>query len=78
MAVDDFVMTIDSDVEDAPPPPLKKSRSDVAVTEEAQLDPDFVFDLTGDPYSDLLEGHLDVHDLVKKGSKPVRYTFVDF
>lgn len=73
MAVDDFVLTIESDGEDSGTPPAKRSRSQALGVEDAQLDPDFVFDLTGDPYSDLLDGHLDVQDLVKKGSKPVRF-----
>ena len=45
----------------------------VQTTEEGvELDPEFTFDLSGDPYSSFLDEHLDVQDLVKKGSKPVR------
>ncbi|KAI0365236.1 DEAD-domain-containing protein [Pilatotrama ljubarskyi] len=38
--------------------------------EAVELNPDFIFDLSGDPYADFLDDHLDVQDLVKKGSKP--------
>ncbi|KAI9063051.1 DEAD-domain-containing protein [Trametes sanguinea] len=45
--------------------------SKTQTTEEAvELNPDFTFDLSGDPYADFLDDHLDVQDLVKKGSKP--------
>ena len=68
MAVDDFVMTIDSDDEAGP---VKTSKSkDVA--EEAQLNPDFVFDLSGDPYNEFL-GESNLQDFVKKGTKSVRF-----
>lgn len=40
--------------------------------EAVELNPEFTFDLSGDPYSEFLDEHLDVQDLVKKGSKPVR------
>ena len=66
-------MTIDSDTEDIPQPSSSKARKSAASgpTEDAQLDPDVVFDLTGDPYNELLGGSVDVEDLVKSGSKPV-------
>ncbi|KAI0361642.1 DEAD-domain-containing protein [Trametes cingulata] len=38
--------------------------------EAVELNPDFTFDLSGDPYTDFLDDHIDVQDLVKKGSKP--------
>ncbi|KAH9898412.1 DEAD-domain-containing protein [Cubamyces lactineus] len=38
--------------------------------EAVELNPDFTFDLSGDPYTDFRDEHLDVQDLVKKGSKP--------
>ncbi|KAH9944396.1 DEAD-domain-containing protein [Epithele typhae] len=45
--------------------------SKTQVTEEAvELNPEFTFDVTGDIYSAFLDEHLDVQDLVKKGSKP--------
>lgn len=39
--------------------------------EAVELNPEFTFDLSGDPYTEFLDEHLDVQDLVKKGSKPV-------
>ncbi|KAI0051695.1 DEAD-domain-containing protein [Auriscalpium vulgare] len=64
-------MTIDSDDDETPPEPVKRSKSSkVADPEDAQLDPTFTFDLSGDPYAELLDGGLDLVDLVKKGSKP--------
>nr|GAT44205.1 DEAD-domain-containing protein [Mycena chlorophos] len=50
--MDDYILTIDSDVEDAS---SKK--------EDAVLDPDFVFDLSGNPYSQAA-------DIVQQGTKP--------
>ncbi|CAL1695875.1 unnamed protein product [Somion occarium] len=70
---DEFVMTIDSDAEDVPPPPppSKKAKGkQPLVDDEAQLNSDFTFDVTGDPYDDILDGPDSVKDLVKKGSKP--------
>lgn len=64
MAADDFVMTIDSDDEG-------KSTKNKDVAEDTQLNPDFVFDLSGDPYADLLGDAGDVQDFVKKGTKAV-------
>ena len=40
--------------------------------EAVELNPDFSFDLLGDPYSDFLDNRLDVQDLVEKDSKLVR------
>lgn len=74
MAVqDDFVMTLDSDTEDLPPPPPTKQAKgkQKAVDDDAQLNPNFTFDISGDPYGDLLDGPDAVKDLVKSGSKPV-------
>ncbi|KAF4617460.1 hypothetical protein D9613_006091 [Agrocybe pediades] len=65
----DYVMTIDSDVEDAPLPSTSKSAKNVPV-DEAKLDPDFVFDVAGDPYIDLTSNFTGSSDLVKTGSKP--------
>ncbi|KAJ3750359.1 DEAD-domain-containing protein [Lentinula detonsa] len=59
-----YVMTIDSDTEDFPlEPPAQK-----AIKDEG-LNPDFIFDLSGDPYSDLLEERRDGPDILK-GTKP--------
>lgn len=73
MAVDDFIMTIDSDEEDAPlplPETSKPTKSQKLDTEDAQLNTDFIFDLSGDPYADMIGGS-NLHDHVKKGSRPV-------
>lgn len=69
MAPPDFVMTIDSDDEDVEPKQTTKSKKDV---EAVQLDLDFVFDPSGDPYTDALETQSDLKDFIKKGSRPVR------
>lgn len=70
----DYVMTIDSDTEDVLPVPStskpSKSSKKQEPADDAKLDPDFVFDLAGDPYIDLTSKS--VNDLVKTGSKPVR------
>ncbi|TFK30462.1 ATP-dependent RNA helicase drs1 [Coprinopsis marcescibilis] len=58
----DYVMTIDSDVEDAPS--TKKSKQEVA---DDALNPDFVFD-AGD-YDNIFDSVTVVDDLVKTGSK---------
>lgn len=79
MAVqDDYVMTIESDTEEAPPASSSKAGKSTVPPEDAQLNPDFVFDLTGDPYNDLLGGSVDVEDLVKSGSKPVRLLLASY
>ncbi|KAK7694635.1 nucleolar DEAD-box protein required for synthesis of 60S ribosomal subunit [Cerrena zonata] len=73
-AQDDFVMTLDSDTEDLPPPPPTKQAKgkgkQKAVDDDAQLNPNFTFDVSGDPYSDLLDGPDTTQDLVKSGTKP--------
>ncbi|KAI0348024.1 DEAD-domain-containing protein [Trametopsis cervina] len=61
-------MTIDSDDEEALP--VKQPKNKDPVAEDAQLNPDFVFDLSGDPYADLLGDASGPQDYVKKGSKP--------
>ena len=56
---------------------IRASMSKTQTAEEAvELNPEFSFDLSGDPYNDFLNDHLDVQDLVKKGSKPVRWKLV--
>lgn len=74
MAADDFIMTIDSD-DEALPEPRKPSNAKGTIVEDAQLNPDFVFDLSGDPYVDLLGDASGPQDYIKKGSKPVRLLF---
>lgn len=56
-------MTVDSDIEDATPT-SKPQQED-----GAKLDPDFVFDVSGDPYVDFSAEV--VEDLVMPGIKPV-------
>lgn len=62
----DYVMTIDSDSEGTP---LSKFKVDTVDTEEAPLNLELVFDLSGDPHLNFGEEKVD--DLVKEGSKPV-------
>lgn len=66
-------MTLDSD-EESPIETAKRSKPSKASKEvdEAQLDPAFTFDLSGDPYDDLLQEGTNFADVVKRGSKPVR------
>jgi ATP-dependent RNA helicase DDX27 len=68
MAPDDFIMTIESDDEDMPPQKLSKAAK--LHPEDAQLNPEFIFDLAGDSYAHILD-ESNFHDLVKKGSRPV-------
>jgi ATP-dependent RNA helicase DDX27 len=75
MATQDFIMTIDSDDEEKVP---KKISKDKEVVDDAQLNPDFVFDLSGDPYGDLLGDTSGPQDYVTKGSKPVSFVFVNY
>jgi hypothetical protein len=73
MAVNDFIMTMDSD-EEQPLTSFKESKSRKSQNvdpEDAQLNAEFTFDLAGDPYADIL-GEQNLRDLVKKGSRPVR------
>ncbi|KAJ7783807.1 DEAD-domain-containing protein [Mycena maculata] len=58
----DYVLTINSDVEEDLPPPKSK--------DDAVLNPEFVFDLSGDPYADILGQQTALHDVVKGGTKP--------
>jgi ATP-dependent RNA helicase DDX27 len=65
-------MTVDSDVEDFTPTsnPMGFQRED-----DEKLDPDFVFDISGDPYVDFSMKAIGVEDLVMSGTKPVRHLF---
>jgi len=58
----DYVMTVDSDTEE----PLNASKGPTD-----DLNPEFVFDLTGDAYNELLDGTGEPQDEIKIGSKPV-------
>ncbi|KAJ7254091.1 DEAD-domain-containing protein [Mycena haematopus] len=60
--MDDYIMTIDSDVEDNVVPVKPK--------DDADLNPEFVFDLSGDPYADIIGQQTALHDVVKGGTKP--------
>lgn len=74
MAPDDYIMTLDSE-EESPPDfirPSKSKHSSAKEADEALLDPAFIFDMSGDPYTDLIQGGADFTDLVKSGSIPVR------
>lgn len=62
----DYILTIDSDTDDT----LKTDPDDV------KLDPDFVFEPAGDPYSEIINKSFGIEDFVKTGSKPVRPSFV--
>ena len=72
MAPDDFIMTLDSE-EESPSEAIRPSKhSNAKESDEALLDPAFAFDMSGDPYTDLIHGEADFADLVKSGSRPVR------
>jgi ATP-dependent RNA helicase DDX27 len=71
MADDEYVMTIDSDEEQVEPKQSAKYK--VKDADEVQLDLDFVFDPSGDPYADVLEVQADLKDFIKGGSRPVRF-----
>lgn len=66
----DYVMTIDSDTEDISPPKLAKTSKSKS-QEDVDLDPEFVFDVSGDPYIDIPGQQNNLQDFVKKGTKPV-------
>ena len=73
MAPDEFVMTLDSEDEESPSDATKRpKKSSAKEADEPQLDPAFTFDMSGDPYADLLHGGANFVDVVKSGSKPVR------
>lgn len=71
----DYVMTIDSDSEESIIPNIIITKTTKQETEHASLNPDFIFDVSGDPYTDMVEDHANLVDFVKKGTKPVRLTF---
>jgi hypothetical protein len=70
MAVDDFIMTVESDTEDSLPQVSTKKYVDVEEL-EASLNPAFTFDLATDAYMDILDSQNELRDLVKTGSRPV-------
>jgi ATP-dependent RNA helicase DDX27 len=68
MGVEDFIMTLDSDPEDAHPPP-KAGKSKAADAEDAVLNPEFSFDLAGDIFEEAL-GQEELNGVALNG-KPV-------
>lgn len=72
MAPDDFIMTLDSGEESSSDAIRPSKHSSTKKADEALLDPAFTFDMSGDPYTDLIHGGEDFADLVKSGSRPVR------
>ena len=72
MAPDDFVMTLESEDEVSPNAVKRSNNSSTKEADEPQLDPAFTFDMSGDPYADLLHRGANFVDVVKSGSKPVR------
>lgn len=63
-------MTIDSDSED-----VKQARQ---TSDDTKLNPDFIFDVGGDPHIDFSTHSNMVEDLVKTGSKPVGFRKAKF
>ncbi|KAG7099249.1 nucleolar DEAD-box protein required for synthesis of 60S ribosomal subunit [Marasmius oreades] len=59
--MDDFIMTIDSDTEDVPVPSK--------TNEDAHFDTNFTFDVTIDPYTDLVEDRGVGADTLAKGTR---------
>lgn len=72
MAPDDFIMTLDSEEESSSNAIRHSKHSSAKEVDDALLDPAFTFDMSGDPYTDLIHGEADFADLVKSGSRPVR------
>jgi hypothetical protein len=72
---DDFIMTIDSGDEGVSVPRQSKDKRKAPEVgdETVALDPSFSFDLTGDAYADILYNEMAFQDVVKAGSKPVRW-----
>ena len=87
MALDDLILTIESDAEDVSPEAKNSAKQKTRVIEPSRipvvddgvpdekdaLNPEFTFDLTGDIYDDVLNGADNLGDLVK-GSKRVSMT----
>ena len=76
MALDDFVMTLDSEEESPSEAVTPAKLSGSKVVDETQLDPTLTFDISGDPYSDIFHEETNYTDIVKSGSKPVRLFIV--
>jgi ATP-dependent RNA helicase DDX27 len=67
----DYILTVGSDDEDVTP----TSNAGFHREDDTKLDPDFVFDVSGDPYVDFSMKTLGVEDLVTAGTKPVWKSF---
>lgn len=67
-------MTIGSDVEDVAPTSNSKG---LQREDDTRLDPEFVFDVSGDPYVDFSTNAMSVEDLVMTGTKPVRLSLLE-
>jgi ATP-dependent RNA helicase DDX27 len=78
MVQDDFVMTLGSDEESPPDAVVRLKPSSSKEADEAQLDPAFTFDISGDPYNDLLRGGTNFTDVVKSGSQLVRLLDISY
>jgi hypothetical protein len=72
---DDFIRTIDSDFEDLQedesPSLISKNKGKRRENDTDTLNPEFVFDLTGSSYQEILAGGTPLNDIVNTGSKPV-------
>jgi hypothetical protein len=75
LLMDDFVRTIDSDAEivsdDEFPQEKRKNTGKQRSDKATALNPEFIFDLTGDTYQDVVNEHAALEDVIKTGSKPV-------
>ena len=71
MANTDYVMTIDSDSEDFARPIITCPQPAKPDAEDVDLSPEFLFDVSGDPYIDVVGSDTDFEVLVQKGLKPV-------
>jgi len=65
MVNSDYVMTVDSDLEDFAR--LITAKPDA---EDVDLSPEFIFDVSGNPYIDIVGSDASSEDLMQKGSKP--------
>jgi ATP-dependent RNA helicase DDX27 len=64
----DYIMTIDSDGEDQPQEHIREK-------DDAKFDSEFVFDVTGDPYVDVIDQQNILHSVAQGGLKPVCIEF---
>jgi hypothetical protein len=71
MGRNDFIMTIDSDTEDISSSHSQPKKGKLEADEDAHLNSELTFDLSGDPSLDAGGYENDLQDIVKVGSKPV-------